>query len=163
MPQYFFIKKNSELPILQMRVINDGRSDYKKVLENIENYTITFSMRNTETGRYGVFNKPALVIPMQNEACEITEYHIGYKFSKKETSIKGTYKAEFKINNQDGECVLILPVRNELFVNIADSFVNSTIIDPSLVGTCNSGSIANYLLHSDYCFIITENGDKIIL
>lgn len=163
MPQYFFIKKNSELPILQMRVINDGRSDYKKLLDNIENYTILFSMKNTETDRYRVLNKPALIIPVKNEGCDTIEYHIGYKFSKKETSIKGTYKAEFKINDQNGNCVLILPIRNELFVNIADSFVSSQIIDPSLIGNCNSGSIANYLLHSDYCFIITEYGEKIIL
>jgi hypothetical protein len=163
MAQYFFIKKNSELPILQMRVINDGRSDYKNLLEGLGNSTVTFSMKNTETNRYKVFNKPALVIPIQNEGCDITEYHIGYKFNKKETNLSGSYKAEFKINNQDGECLLIIPVRDELIVNVGDSFVNSTIINPSLIGNCKSGSPANYLLNSDHCFIITEKGEKIIL
>lgn len=163
MAQYFFIKKNSELPILQMRVINDGRSDYKKILENIETSVVTFSMVNVETGRYRILNKPALIIPVENEGCGTTDYHIGYKFTKKETSVNGYFKGEFKINDQEGNCVLILPVKNELFVNIADSFVNSNIINPSLIGNCNSGSIANYLLHSNYCFIITEYGEKIIL
>ncbi len=163
MTQYFFIKKNSELPILQMRVINDSRSEYKKILENIENYNIIFSMRNIDTGKYGVLNKPALIIPIKDENSNIIEYHIGYKFNKKETSLNGTYKAEFNIKTEDNNCILTLPIRNELFVNVSDSFVNSRIINPSLVGGCNSGSTANYLLYSDHCFIITENGDKIIL
>lgn len=163
MAQYFFIKKNSELPILQMKVINDGRSDYKRILEGIEGSTVTFSMINTETGRYRILNKPALIIPTENEGCDTVDYHIGYKFSKKETSISGTFKGEFKINDQEGNCILILPVKNELIINIGDSFVQSNIIDPSLVGGCQSGTTANYLLYSDYCFIITENGEKIIL
>jgi hypothetical protein len=40
MGQNFFIRKNSELPILKMKVINDGRSDYKKIFDNLENYNI---------------------------------------------------------------------------------------------------------------------------
>ena len=46
MAQNFFIRKNSQLPILQMKVINDGRNDYKKIFEELENAAITFSMLN---------------------------------------------------------------------------------------------------------------------
>ena len=100
MSQNFFIKKNSELPILQMKVINDGRNDYKKIFDNLENAAITFSMKEVDcnTCKYKVFNKQALVIPVENEACGVTEYYIGYKFTKNETNMAGTFKAEFKID-----------------------------------------------------------------
>jgi hypothetical protein len=130
MAQNFFIKKNSELPILQMKVINDGRNDYKKIFDNLENAAITFSMKEVDcnTCKYKVFNKQALVIPVENEACGVTEYYIGYKFSKNETNMAGTFKAEFKIDFLDDGCSLIVPIYEDLYVTISDSFVNSQIV-----------------------------------
>jgi hypothetical protein len=128
MGQNFFIKKNSELPILQMKVINDGRSDYKKIFNNLENAAITFSMINEETGRYKVFNKPALIIPVMDEACGETEYYIGYKFKSSETNLNGRFRAQFKIDFLDDGTSLIVPIYEDLFVNIGDSFVNTKIV-----------------------------------
>jgi len=128
MAQNFFIKKNSELPILQMKVINDGRNDYKKIFDNLENAAITFSMMNVESNRYKVFNKQALIIPVLNESCGETEYYIGYKFSKNETNMAGTFKGEFKIDFLDDGTSLIIPIYEDLFINIADSFVNTKIV-----------------------------------
>lgn len=128
MAQHFFIKKNSELPILQMKVINDGRNDYKKIFNNLENAAITFSMMNIESNRYKVFNKQALIIPVLDETCGETEYYIGYKFSKNETNMAGTFKGEFKIDFLDDGTSLILPIYEDLFINIADSFVNTKIV-----------------------------------
>lgn len=128
MAQHFFIKKNSELPILQMKVVNDGRNDYKKIFDGLENAAITFSMINVESGRYKVFNKPALIIPVEDEACGVTEYYIGYKFSSNETNMAGTFKAEFKIDFLDDGCSIIVPIYEDLYVNIGDSFVNSKIV-----------------------------------
>lgn len=128
MAQHFFIRKNSELPVLQMKVINDGRDDYKRIFEGLENAAITFSMRNVETGRYKVYNKQGLVIPIEDEACGKTEYYIGYKFTKKDTNTAGCYQAEFKIDFLDDGCSLILPIYEDLYVNVMDSFVNSTIV-----------------------------------
>ena len=45
MAQNFFIRKNSQLPIIKMKVNNDGRNDYKKIFKDLENATITFSMK----------------------------------------------------------------------------------------------------------------------
>ena len=128
MAQHFFIKKNSELPILQMKVINDGRNDYKKIFNNLENAAITFSMMNVESNRYKVFNKQALIIPVLDETCGETEYYIGYKFNKNETNMAGTFKGEFKIDFLDDGTSLIIPIYEDLFVNIADSFVNTKIV-----------------------------------
>lgn len=128
MAQHFFIKKNSELPILQMKVINDGRNDYKKIFDNLENAAITFSMMNVESNRYKVFNKQALIIPVLNESYGDTEYYIGYKFSKNETNMAGTFKGEFKIDFLDDGTSLVIPIYEDLFINIADSFVNTKIV-----------------------------------
>ena len=51
MAQHFFIKKDSTLPILTMKVVNDGRYDYKKIFDRLENAAITFSMVD-EKGNY---------------------------------------------------------------------------------------------------------------
>jgi len=129
MAQHFFIRKNSELPILKMEVINDGRSDYKRIFENLENATVTFSMKDVETGRYKVFNKQGLVIPVEKEICqEDAEYYVGYKFSKNETDRVGCYHAEFKIDFLDDNCTIIVPIREDLYVNVLDSHTNSKIV-----------------------------------
>ena len=130
MAQNFFIRKNSQLPILQMKVINDGRNDYKKIFEELENAAITFSMLNVETGRYKVFNQQALIIPVENDNCLTgqQEYYLGYKFKKREVNTAGVYKGEFKIDTFSDGCSLILPIYEELFINVMDSFVNSKIV-----------------------------------
>jgi len=128
MAQHFFIKKNSELPILQMKVINDGRNDYKSIFEGLENAAITFSMKNVESGRFKVFNKPAIIIPVEDNSCDDVEYYIGYKFSQRETDTAGCYQGEFKIDFLDDGCSLILPIYEDLFINVTDSFVNSRIV-----------------------------------
>ena len=40
----------------------------------------------------------------------------------------GTFKAEFKIDFLDDGCSLIVPIYEDLYVTIADSFVNSQIV-----------------------------------
>jgi len=130
MAQNFFIRKNSQLPILQMKIINDGRNDYKKIFEELENAAITFSMLNIETGRYKVFNQPALIIPVETDNCLTIqqEYYLGYQFKKREVNTAGVYKGEFKIDTFSDGCSLILPIYEELFINVIDSFVNSKIV-----------------------------------
>lgn len=56
MAQNFFIRKNSNLPLLKLKVINDGRADFRKIYDRLENAAITFSMMD-EKGNYKVFNK----------------------------------------------------------------------------------------------------------
>lgn len=130
MAQNFFIKKNSELPILQMKIINDGRNDYKKIFENLENAAITFSMKEHECNscKYKIFNKQAIIIPVEDNSCNDVEYYIGYKFTKRDTNTAGVYQGEFKIDFLDDGCSLILPIYEDLFITVIDSFVNSKIV-----------------------------------
>jgi hypothetical protein len=44
MAQNFFIRKNSNLPLLKLKVINDGRREFRKIYDRLENAAITFSM-----------------------------------------------------------------------------------------------------------------------
>lgn len=126
--EHFFIRKNSQLPILQMKVYNDGRNEYKDIFEKLENAAITFSMVD-EKGRYKVFNKPGILIPVQKNVCpEETEYYIGYKFDKKDTSKPGCYRGEFKIDFLDDGCSLIVPIREDLYINVLDSQTISKIV-----------------------------------
>ena len=59
MAQNFFIRKNSNLPILKIKPINDGRSDFRQIYDRLENAAITFSMID-DKGIYKVFNKQGL-------------------------------------------------------------------------------------------------------
>ena len=43
----FFINKNSTLPYLKMELVNDGRNDFRKFYEKIQNATIKFNMYDT--------------------------------------------------------------------------------------------------------------------
>ena len=46
----FYIKKGSELPLLKMELIQDGRNDYHRFFEYIQNADITFTMTNEKDG-----------------------------------------------------------------------------------------------------------------
>lgn len=128
MAQFFHIRKNSQLPILKMKVVNDGRLDYKDIFNNLENATVTFSMKD-ENGRYKVYNKQGLVIPVDKDLCqEDEEYYVGYKFETRDTDRPGCYRAEFKIDFLDDGCSLIVPIYEELFVNVLDSQTISKIV-----------------------------------
>jgi len=130
MAQNFYIRKNSELPILKMKLNNDGRNDYKKIFDGLENAAVTFSMKEygCNSCKYKVFNKQGLIIPVESDCGSNQEYYIGYKFSKKETNESGVFIGEFKIDFLDDGCSLIVPIREDLIINILDSQTNSNIV-----------------------------------
>jgi hypothetical protein len=128
MAQHFFIKKDSTLPILKMKVINDGRFDYKKIFDRLENAAVTFSMTD-EKGVPRIYNQQGLLIAVEKENCpEDEEFYIGYQFKLKDTKKVGCYKAEFKLDFLDDGAALIVPIREDLYVNVIDSITNSEIV-----------------------------------
>lgn len=128
MAQNFFIRKNSNLPLLKLKVINDGRADFRKIYDRLENAAITFSMMD-EKGNYKVFNKQGLLLPVDKEICpEDGEYYLGYKFDVRDTNQAGCFKAEFRVDFLDDGCTLIIPIREDLYVNVLDSFTNTKIV-----------------------------------
>lgn len=118
----FFINKNSTLPLLKLELINDGRNDFHKFYEKIQNADITFSMYDVETGVKKLC-KPASLQLIVPESCVGEEYYITYQFSSKETSIPGRYVGKVTIVFLDGTGTLIAPVREELFINILEGSI----------------------------------------
>jgi hypothetical protein len=124
----FFIKKNATLPVLKMQVVKDGRAGYLELMQALEVSSIYFSMINIETGIPKIVSAPCgitnLILPLG--ASE--EYYIYFQFSKYDTDTVGRYQGQFLIKSHlpYNEGNLILPIREELYINIQDSFISET-------------------------------------
>ena len=128
----FSIRQYSELPTLKMRLYHDGRSDYNRFDELLENSVITFSMKDQATGIYRIANKEAKI--MLKDPCDINskkEYYIAYDFTEIDTDRPGIYIGEFKIIFLDSRLQpngsLIAPINEDLYIHIIDSFVKSDV------------------------------------
>ena len=121
----FYINKDSLLPILRMELIEDGRHDYNKFMELIQNSSITFTMVNIDTGVTKVANAPAFIKLREDGGC-VDQYVICYKWKKHDVKEAGRYKGTFniefgEIKNDEydyPEGNLIMPIREELVINI---------------------------------------------
>lgn len=117
----FHINKNASLPTLKMELINDGRNDFHKFFELIQNADIYFTMTDVVTGVKRIAKRHAgtqLVLPQSD--CTGEEYYITYHFSQKETSVAGRFVGQFEIEFLDGTGTLIVPIRETLYVNVLD-------------------------------------------
>jgi hypothetical protein len=114
----FFIKKDSELPILIMEVVNDGRTNtYKKFNEELVNSSIRFSMKRESDGvQKIIMNNAFITEKLLNNPDSPEEYYIYYKWTSRDTNEKGRFIGEFTITTKDGN--LICPIREQLFINI---------------------------------------------
>ena len=118
----FYIKKNATLPVLKMQVVKDGRSDYNKMMEMIEEASIFFSMVDTETGIPRIVTRPAGFVEktLLDPNAEY-EYYVYYQFTSSDTRKVGRYEGQFLLRNSDG--TLILPIREKLYINVQESFI----------------------------------------
>lgn len=118
----FFIKKNATLPVLKLQVVKDGRSDYNSFMKTIEESAIFFSMVDTATGIPKISSRPAgFVEKTLLDPNASPEYYIYYQFTNKDTNRIGRYEGQFMLRNDDG--VLIVPIREQLFINVQESFI----------------------------------------
>lgn len=120
----FYIKKNATLPVLKMQVVKDGRSDYMRFMESLETSTIFFTMINYDTGIPKIVSAPCEIVALILPEGAPTEYYIYYKFTSRDTDTPGRYEGQFLIKNDEGN--LIVPIRENLFINIQDSFISET-------------------------------------
>jgi len=120
----FFINKDSNLPPLKMELVNDGRNDFRKFFEKIQNATIKFNMWDVNNNVKRIANSPAS-IELKCDSCDIggdeAEYYIRYDWSNRDTHKPGKYNGEFVITFLDGTGTLIAPIRDKLFINVLDS------------------------------------------
>jgi len=122
----FFINQHSTSPLLVMRVINDGRNDYRKLHEGIENSCITFAMRDIETGIYKVAHKTSGYIQKDTiHPDSPKEYLIFYRWKTQDTNKPGRYEGQFRLRLYNTNEDLIIPIREPLIININESFVKT--------------------------------------
>lgn len=116
----FYIKQNSELPLLKVELIQDGRNDYHKFFELIQNADITFTMINEKDGTKKISCRPCQIVKKLSDCGEIIpeEYYIVYKWRTVDTNKKGRFIGEFNIDFLDGTGTLKAPIREELYINI---------------------------------------------
>ena len=126
MAQFFFIKQGSTLPSLRMELIEDGRHDYNKLWECIQNADITFTMVNADTNVTKVAKAKAYIKLRENDDCT-EQYVICYDWKARDTKEAGTYIGTFEITfNGDikndeytyPSGVLLTPIREQLMITI---------------------------------------------
>ena len=122
----FFIRKDSLTPVLKMQLVQDGRNDFMDFHEKLANSSIYFSMKDIKTGIPKLINKPASIVAKQTISPNApTEYYIFYKWTKKDVNKEGRFEGQFIIYFHDDGSELIAPIRENLYINISDSFVKS--------------------------------------
>jgi hypothetical protein len=91
-------------------------------MKTIELSAIFFSMVDIETGVAKISSRPAgFVEKTFIDPNAEPEYYIYYQFTNRDTNKVGRYEGQFMLRNDDG--VLILPIREKLFINIQESFI----------------------------------------
>ena len=111
----FFIRKNSTLPLLEINLIKDGRTDYRYDKTVLTASTIYFNMKNVSDNVYKIAKGVCTY--------SVNDDTIYYQFTKKNTKTVGRFETEFDIYTNQG--LIKLPLRDKLFVNILDSISNS--------------------------------------
>ena len=123
--QYFYIRQNSTLPTLRMELIEDGRHDYRKFYDSIQNCSITFTMVDIDTNITKVAKAPCYIKLKEDGGC-VEKYVICYDWKERDTKDVGTYKGTFDITfnpikSDETEYPtgkLIMPIRETLNIII---------------------------------------------
>lgn len=119
----FFIRKDSLEPVLKMQLIQDGRNDFRKFYQNLENAMLSFSMKKVETGEYVILNKAAgIVQKTEIDPINDPEYYIYYRWQPTDVMEVGRYQGQFLIEFLTDGTQLVAPVREDLYINIQESF-----------------------------------------
>lgn len=120
----FYINKNATLPVLKLELIQDGINNYTKFFDLVQNANIYFSMTDVKTGIKHISRKLAGLSPKtEYVGCSIEEYYLTYQFTTRETSKPGTYLGQFTIEFLDGSGTLVVPIREELYIQILDGSI----------------------------------------
>lgn len=119
----FFIKQNTDFPILKMQIVKDGKYGYSHICDLIEKSAIYFSMVDYATGNPKIINAGAgFVNKVFIEPNSEPEYYLYYRFTKNDTNRVGRFMGEFTLINDEG--TLVVPISDQLFINIMENFVD---------------------------------------
>ena len=120
----FYINKNATLPVLKLELIQDGINNYTHFFDLVQNANIYFSMTDIKTGIKHISRKLAGLSPKtEYVGCSIEEYYLAYQFNTRDTSKPGTYLGQFTIEFLDGSGTLVVPIREELYIQVLDGSI----------------------------------------
>ena len=162
----FFIKKNATLPVLKLQVVKDGRSDYNKMMDLIEESSIFFSMIDTENGIPKLVTRPAgFVNKIMLDPNASPEYYVYYQFTNKDTNRVGRYEGQFLLKTNEGN--LILPIREKLYITVQDSFISDDLMYDSCYVSefpcCVPSNPVITTTTTQFCFINPETPTELTL
>jgi len=104
-------------------LIQDGRNDFRKFYRNLENAVLSFSMKKVDTGEYVILNRAAgIVQKTEIDPINDPEYYIYYRWQPTDVMEAGRYQGQFLIEFLTDGTQLVAPVREDLYINIQDSF-----------------------------------------
>lgn len=111
---------------LKMKLLYQTDMDYQEILKRLETAQITFSMRDTASGKWKIANKPARVESTPWEYGEAGKelFLIVYDFPEKDINTVGYYQGQFAIKFLDCDDVVKVPVKEKLYINILESIVD---------------------------------------
>ena len=117
----FSINKGATLNVLKMELIQDGRNDFQKFYDKIQNANIYFRMTDVITGVKRIAKKETGIEQVEPASdCVGDEFYLTYQFTERDTSVSGRYVGQFEIDFIDDSGTLIVPIREELFINILE-------------------------------------------
>ena len=107
----FFIRRDSLEPVLKMQLVLDGRHDFQ-----------TF-----QTGILKIASKSGgIVAKTPTSPNAPTEYYIYYQWTASDVKREGRYEGQFMIQFHNTGSELVAPIREDLFINISNTFTKTT-------------------------------------
>ena len=119
----FFIRQGASDPILKMRMIDDGKNDKSSFNDLLENAEITFDMFDSKTGEPIILGSPCNITTRTKLYNQTTdEYYIVHRFKTDQTTNVGKFEGKVNVQFRDVSLnstnLLILPVKEKLYINI---------------------------------------------
>lgn len=127
----FFIKKNSQLPILLYPLTQKNMEDNNITDDMMQNVAVTFTLYDTINEEYLLLNVPAYIKYRKNIEDEYNyeKYSLYYKFSKEDTNVCGNYIGEFKLTFMEPFCgVITFPSNGYIDIIIQNSHTKVDIV-----------------------------------
>ena len=116
----WIIKKNATLPIFQIEIAKDGRSDFGKN-QDLLNSSFYISLYDEITKKFKVSSKPCYITYSSSTVnSEETFYYLNYNLTNRETNSIGRYLVQISI--QDSTGTIVLPLKEKIYISVLESF-----------------------------------------
>ena len=116
----WIIKKNATLPIFQIEIAKDGRSDFGRN-QDLLNSSFYISLYDEITKKFMVSSKPCYITYSSSTVnSEETFYYLNYNLTNRETNSIGRYLVQISI--QDSTGTIVLPLKEKIYISVLESF-----------------------------------------